>query len=171
VEQIREATRWLRFHVDYDSAYVKWLFQELDAVDVRGKPVRCLVRYRKGRVADWYVYYLKPGAVAQVLQVAAASDDVGMVLDHLHNAATWAWSPCAPGSSRRSSGSCSHAAAFPPHRVGAGAHEQQAVLAMLGSPQSLLTRLDGEWRMGHHLQWREPPVRRCARRPSPAEAT
>jgi hypothetical protein len=158
VEQICEAGRWLRFHVDYDTEYVEWLFQELEAVDVRGTPVRCLVRDRKGRVAGWYVYYLEPDAVAQVLQVAAPSGDVGLVLDHLlHHAAT--------------GGAVAVRGRIEPALVGellarrclliptewALAHtKQQAVLAILGSPQSLLTRLDGEWWMGHHLLWREP---------------
>ncbi len=169
VEQIREAGRWLRLHVGYDAAFVEWLFQELDAVDVRGTPVRRLVRDRKGRVAGWYVYYLKPGTVAEVLQVAAPSGDVGMVLDHLmHHAAT--------------GGAVAVRGRIEPSLVGellarrcllvptawALAHTKEpAILAVLGSPQSLLTRLDGEWWMGHHLLWREP-VRAPARAQSVA---
>ena len=164
VEQTREAGRWLRFHVDYDAAYVEWLFQQLDAVDVRGTPVRALVRDRRGRVAGWYVYYLEPGAVAQVLQVAAPSGDVGLVLDHLlHDAA--------------SGGAIAVRGRMEPSLVGellsrrcilvrtewALVHtSEQAVLAMLGSPRSLLTRLDGEWWMGHHLLWRERPGARVS---------
>jgi hypothetical protein len=157
VGQIREVGRWLRLHVDYDAAYVEWLFRELEAVDVRGTPVRRLVRDRRGRVAGWYVYYLRRGAVAQVLQVAAPAGDVGLVLDHLvHHAAA--------------AGAVALRGRVEPALVGellarrcvlvrtewALVHtKHQAVLAMLGSPKSLLTRLDGEWWMGHHLLWRE----------------
>lgn len=157
VEQIREAGRWLRLHVAYDTTFAEWLFQELDAVHVRGTPVRCSVRDRKGRVAGWYVYYLKPGAVAEVLHVAAPSGDVGMVLDHLlRHAAT--------------GGAVAVRGRIEPSLVGellarrcllvptawALAHTTEpAILAALGSPQSLLTRLDGEWWMGHHVLWRE----------------
>ena len=52
-------------------------------MDVRGVPVRHLVYDRGGRVAGWYIYYLAPGGVAQVLQVAAPDRDPDLVLDHL----------------------------------------------------------------------------------------
>ena len=31
--------------------------------------------------------------------------------------------------------------------------QDQCVLALLGTPDTLLTRLDGEWWMGHHSLW------------------
>jgi hypothetical protein len=157
VERTRESARWLRFHVDYDAAYVEWLFQELDAVDVRGTPVRNLVRDRKGRVAGWYVYYLEAGAVAQVLQVAAPSGDVGLVLDHLlHHAATGGAIAVRGRTEPSLVGEVLSRRCILVRTEWALVHtKEQAVLAMLGSPQSLLTRLDGEWWMGHHLLWRE----------------
>lgn len=154
--QMRDAPRSLRLHPDYDLEYLHWLFRELQAVDVRGMLMRCLVRDRRGRVAGWYLYYLLPGGIAQVLQVAAPNGDPGLVLDHLFwHAAT--------------GGAAAVQGRVEPELLGplrarrcllsgtewALVHcEDQKVLSLLGSTQALLTRLDGEWWMGHHLLWR-----------------
>jgi hypothetical protein len=162
VGQIRDAARRLRFHVDYDEAYTEWLFRELEAVDVRGVPIRCLVRDRKGRVAGWYVYFLDRGGVAEVLQVAAPSGDIGLVLDHMlwHAYAGGAVAvrgrvePSLLGELR------ARRCVFVGTEWALVHSNEQAVMALLGSPNALLTRLDGEWWMGHHLLWRaeSPPM-------------
>lgn len=154
---MRNAARWLRLYPDYDAEYLHWLFAELEAVKVRGTPVRCLVRDRLGRVAGWYVYYLAPGGIAQVLQVAAPNGDLDLVLDHLFwhaarsgtGAVQGRLEPALFGSLRgrrcllsRTSWALVHG---PDHTI----------LGLLGSAKALLTRLDGEWWMGHHLLWRE----------------
>jgi hypothetical protein len=154
--QMREAPRSLRLHSDYDLEYLHWLFRELQAVEVRGVLVRHLVHDRLGRVAGWYVYYLLPGSIAQVVQVAAPNGDPGLVLDHLfwHAASGGAAAVqgrvepelLAPLRARRCLLSGTEWALV---------HcEDQKVLSLLGSTQALLTRLDGEWWMGHHLLWR-----------------
>lgn len=151
------AERWPRLHIDYDAEYLGWLFRELAAVDVRGELVRHLVRDRDSRIAGWYVYYLAPGSVAQVLQVAAPSGDPGLVLDHLF------WH-AASGGAAAVQGRV-EAELLGPLRARrcllsgtewALVHcEDQKVLGLLGSAQAMLTRLDGEWWMGHHVLWRE----------------
>jgi hypothetical protein len=153
VEQVRSAARHLRLRPDYDAAYVEWLFTELSAVTVRGTPVRHLVRDSRGRVLGWYVYYLKPGSIAQVMQVAAPGRDVAAVLGHLFWHADKSGAAAVTGRLeahtiselqrnrcllKRSEWSLVHS-------------KDQSVLALLGTPDTLLTRLDGEWWMGHHL--------------------
>lgn len=157
LDQLRNAARCLRLYSDYDAEYLQWLFAELEAVDVRGVPVRHLVYNRGGRVAGWYVYYLAPGGVAQVLQIAAPNGDPDLVLDHLlwHAASGGATAvqgrlePVLFGPLRGRRCLLSHSQLALVHC------EDPNVLGLLGSAKALLTRLDGEWWMGHHLLWRE----------------
>ncbi len=155
LEQMRDAPRWLRLHPDYDADYLHWLFAELDTVDIRGTLIRHLVHDSGGRVAGWYVYYLAPGGVAQVLQVAAPKKP-DLVFDHLlwHAAEGGAAAvqgrvePVLFGSLRGRRCLLSQSQLALVHC------EDKNVLGLLGSSKSLLTRLEGEWWMGHHLLWR-----------------
>ncbi|MGH4019213.1 MAG: hypothetical protein ACRDT0_08260 [Pseudonocardiaceae bacterium] len=157
LDQMREAPQWLRLHPDYDAEYLHWLFSELAAVDVRGVPVRHLVHDRRGRVAGWYIYYLASGGIAQVLQVAAPHGNPDLVFDHLlwHAAQGGATAvqgrvePVLFGSLRGRRCMLSQTQLALVHC------EDQNVLGLLGSAKSLLSRLEGEWWMGHHLLWRE----------------
>lgn len=157
LDQMSEAPRWLRLHPDYDAEYLHWLFAELEAVDVRGVPVRHLVRDHRGRVVGWYIYYLAPGGVAQVLQVAAPSGNPDLVLDHLlwHAAQGGATAvqgrvePALFGALR------GRRCILSPSQLALVHSEDRNVLGLLGSAKSLLTRLEGEWWMGHHLLWRD----------------
>lgn len=155
LEQMSDAPRWLRLHPDYDADYLKWLFAELEAVNIRGGLVRHLVHDRNGRVAGWYIYFLPPGGIAQVLQVAAPKKP-DLVLDHLlwHAAQGGAAAvqgrvePVLYGSLRGRRCVLSQSQLALVHC------DDQNVLGLLGSTKSLLTRLDGEWWMGHHVLWR-----------------
>lgn len=139
---------------DYDEAFATWLFAEMAAVRSRGELVRCLVRDTQGRVLGWYVSYLQPGGVSQVLQVAAAERDVGAVLDHLFSHA-------------RERGVAALQGRVEPLLFEALAtrrcllhHTERALIhtfdLRLGntllSGRAMLTRMDGEWWMGHHLE-------------------
>lgn len=155
LEQMGHAARTLRLHPDYDAKYLEWLFSELEAVHFRGVPVRHLIHERSGRVAGWYIYYLAPGGIAQVLQIAAPNGKPELVLDHLlwHAASGGAAAvqgrlePALFGALRAHRCLLSHSQLALVHT------EDLAVLGLLGSPKSMLTRLDGEWWMGHHLLW------------------
>ena len=137
----------------YDEAFLGWLFDELANVQTRGELVRRLVRAPDGRIAGWYVYYLKAGGVSQVQQLAAAPADVGLVLDHLLRDAARQDSAALQGR-------------VEPHLAGALfarrlllrrsewalIHSRDPeVLAGIALGDGLLTRLDGEWWMGYHL--------------------
>lgn len=144
----------LRLYLDYDRPYLDWLFRETAAVGVRGRLVAQLIREpRRRRILGWYVYYLKPGGSAQVLQIAVGERDAGAVIDHLLNHAYAGGAAAVRGrieprllgvlGERRSLLQFSGAAL-----VQADDHR---ILDAIASGQSLLTRLDGEWWMGHHL--------------------
>ncbi len=157
LDQLPEAARCLRLHPDYDAEYLRWLFEELPEVDVRGVPVRRLVRDRTGRVAGWYVYYFVPGGVAQVLQVAALNGGSDLVLDHLFWDAACSGAVAVRGRLEPSLLGLLVSRRCLLHRTEwALVHcQDQSLLGLLGSPEALLTRLDGEWWMGHHVLWRE----------------
>jgi predicted N-acetyltransferase YhbS len=133
----------------YDEGFLAWLFESMEAVDVGDRLVRCLVRAGDGRPAGAYVMYLSPRSKAHVLLIAAAGDDVGLVLDHLmHDAAE--------------GGAVEVQGRFEPHLLPhlrlrrcrlirsdwtiVQAREPALVTAVL-SGQGLLSRIDGEWWM------------------------
>jgi len=140
------------------------------AVEVRGTPFWNLVRGSDGRPVGWYVYYLARGGIAQTLQIAAPRGDVGLVFDDL------SWHAASRGAVALS-GRVESALlpALLERRIHLGgsnwalAHSKRPdVLAAVGLGGALLTRLDGEWWMGHHLLWRgdgSPRHRRLAMAP------
>lgn len=165
VEQVSDAARRLRLRPDYDPEYVQWLFEELAAVGFRGVPVRHLVRGRNGKVVGWYIYHLAERGIAQVLQVAAPMGDIGAVLDHLFRHADAHGAAAVLGRVEPSLiGELRQRRCFLIPTDWCLVHARDpAVLAVLGTPQALITRLDGEWWMGHHsigmIEKRRPPVR------------
>jgi hypothetical protein len=155
IDQVQRASHRLRLHPDYDTEYLGWLFTELEAVTFRGVPVRHLVVNERGRAIGWYIYYLNPGGISQVLQIAAFPGDVGSVLDHLFWHAD-------------SHGAAAVLGRLEAHLIGELYSRRcvlvptdwclvsscnQSLLSLLGTTSSLLTRLDGEWWMGHHGLW------------------
>jgi GNAT superfamily N-acetyltransferase len=139
--------------VDYDEPFLEWLFREMAAVRTRGTLVRRLVR-REERVLGWYVAYLKPRELSQVMDVKAARGELGTVLDCLF-ADAWRGGAAAlegrleaalyePLSSRRCLLRYGTRSLF---------HSSDPeVLAAISLGKSALTRLDGEWWMGHHTE-------------------
>ena len=106
-----------------------------------------------GRVRGWYVYVTR-GAVAHVLQIASeerASDDV---VDHLlHDA----WAGGASGVQGRVEAPLLESLASRRCLFHASGYlslihsRDEALLHAVHSGKALLTRLEGEWWMGHHL--------------------
>jgi hypothetical protein len=144
----------VRLYVDYDGPFLKWLFGELLSFRASGDLTAHLIRARDGRVLGWYVYYLLPGGISRVLQVAANDRDVGSVIDHMFHHA-WSGGSAAvlgrveprllePLAHRRSvllyAGPAALAHSREPEIVGA-----------ISSGNSLLTRLDGEWWMNDRM--------------------
>jgi hypothetical protein len=160
VAQLGDAARALNLYPDYDLPFVDWLFRQLDAVTVRGRMVRRLVRDPDGHIAGWYFYFLPRHGIAQVLQVAAPLHDPGAVFDDLLASAAHGGAAAVRGRIEpallpvlrgrrcvlsRTEWALVHA-------------RQPEVLARLGSDKALLSRLEGEWWMGHHVLWRDGPA-------------
>ena len=138
-----------------DERGVAWLLDELARVKSRGTPVARLVRTTDGRVRGWFVYYLRPGGIAQVLQVAGSDYDVGHVLDALLADASARGASAVQGRveghvfERLAQRRCLlHASGYLPLIHG----RDPELLYAVQSGQALLTRLEGEWWTGHHLE-------------------
>jgi len=82
-EHIPAVARSFRLRPAYeDGEFVRWLFDAMAEVWHPRSVVARLVR--KGeQVQGWYVYVLKPGEIAQALQIVADEGGVEDVLDHL----------------------------------------------------------------------------------------
>ena len=145
----------LRLRPDYDTGFLEWLFRELAAVKSRGMLVGFIIRDRSETVLGWYLYYLQPGGVSQVLQIAAKERDVSAVLDHLFHHARTHGSTALRGRlepslvETLSSRSCVlHASGY---RVLAHAHDGE-ILHALDSGNAFLSRMDGDWWTGLGLE-------------------
>lgn len=155
ITHLAAVTRKSRLHPAYDEAYLEWLFGEMARSRSRGTLVRRLITADDGAFLGWYVAYLSPQGFSQVMQLAAV--DAGalpQVLAHLTH-------------ELRAGGSIAVQGRMEPTLVevldrrsvlvDAGAwalaHAQDPALVLaLTSASSLLTRMDGEWWMGHHTE-------------------
>jgi hypothetical protein len=140
---------------DYDVAFADALLEELDLLGDGGTGVRKLVRGSDGRLAGWYVYYLRRSGLSEVMQIAARPRDVKLVVDHLfHDARVNG----AAGLIGRVEPRLVEAVApclIQPRRsprclivYGAGAliHAREpGIVAAVRAGDTLLSRLDGEW--------------------------
>jgi hypothetical protein len=154
IEHLPSILQGTRVIPDYSEAFLRWLFDEMAFVRTRGTLVRCLVR-DQDRALGWYVIYSKPGGVGQVMQIAAADADMAAVIDHLFHHAWRSGTAALEGRLE--------AALYEPlagrgcllrygSRVQAHSREPE-LLKLVTLGQAFLTRMDGEWWMGHH---REP---------------
>jgi len=153
LEHAGEMAGGSRLRVAYDGPFLEWLFGEMSAVASRGPLVRRAVRSR-GRVLGWYVAYLPPGRIGQVMQLATAPRAVEHVLDQLF---VDAWSAGAAGLEGRL-----EQRLFEPlsrrrcllrygERVLVHSRDRALRDAVAGGGGAL-TRMDGEWWMGHHTE-------------------
>jgi len=151
VEQLPAVTAGLRLYPDYDAGYLQWLFRELDRATHHGSLVRYLVR-DGDRVLGWYVYFLQPGSVSRVLQVAASDKDVDPVLDHLFDHAYRGGAAALDGRVEpRLLEPLSRRHCILRYIGGAMMHSRgPELLGAMVSRHTLLTRMDGEW-------WATPP--------------
>jgi GNAT superfamily N-acetyltransferase len=83
LEHLPSVSDHFRIRPDYDQEFLDWIFREMAEVRSRGNLVKRLVLDANGRVLGWYVAYLQPGGVSQMMQIGAKERDVEAVLDHL----------------------------------------------------------------------------------------
>jgi hypothetical protein len=156
LEHLPSVSRHRRLYPAYDEAFLAWLFREMAAVRSRGELVKRLIHDRQGRVLGWYVAYLQRRGLSQVMQIAARERDAPAVLDHLFHDAQRA-------------GVAALAGQFEPSLFEALAERWRRcflhlsanflvhardpeVLTPILLGQGMVTRMDGERWMGHHLE-------------------
>jgi len=143
---------------DYDEPFLDWLFGQLASVRERGRLVKRLVVGDDGRRIGWYVGHVPDGATAQMLQIGAAPADAGAVIERLVADAAGLGASAVSGRVEPHLLPHLHSHRFLLHRgEWALVHDPgQRLAATAAWGDGLLTRLDGEWWMGHHLE--EVPV-------------
>jgi hypothetical protein len=67
----------------YDPATVRWQFDELRSVTVKGELMTRMVSTEDGRPLGWFVYYLLPDGMCRVMQIGCRPRDGAAVVAHL----------------------------------------------------------------------------------------
>ncbi|MBI4420557.1 MAG: GNAT family N-acetyltransferase [Gemmatimonadetes bacterium] len=134
----------------YEDGALEWLLCQVADKRQFGALHRVLVRNERHDVIGWFLYFLRPGAVAQVLQIAARGSAADRVLDHLlHHA----WRQGAIALSGRvepawlpelAARNCAITRDGPWMLVHA---RQPEILCAIERGQAFLSRLEGEWWM------------------------
>jgi hypothetical protein len=155
LEHLPSVLQHRRLHPDYDERFLVWLFREMAAVRSRGELVKRLIR-DEDRVLGWYVAYLQRRGLSQVMQIVARDRDVAAVLDHLFHDAQSAGVAALTGQlepclfevlSQRSRRCFLHLSAnFLVYS------RNPAVINPILLGEAMITRMDGERWMGHHLE-------------------
>jgi GNAT superfamily N-acetyltransferase len=78
-----QAVAGARLVPNYDVPFLRWIFDELDAVRSRGRTIKRLVRDAHGDSIGWYVYMHHPAGICQVVQLMAARVHLASVLGQL----------------------------------------------------------------------------------------
>lgn len=142
-----------RVGLDLDTSFAQWLLDEMGAVTERGDLVAFRV-LRDKRLIGWYVAYFPSGGIGQVLEIRSTStDDLDDVLGRLlYDAATagvtalegridpWLFPVVAQ---RRFLVRAGEGVLFHSH--------QPDLNRLIACGETDLSRLAGEWWMGHHL--------------------
>jgi hypothetical protein len=142
-----------RLRPDYDERFLEWQLRAMAAVTARGE-LRCRLVRIGGEVRGWYVYYVQRGGISQVQQVAGDERYVAEILDDLFRDAHALGSAAVQGrvEPHLRAALAERRCLF--HRAGylALIHSRnEQLLHAVHAGRALLTRMEGEWWMGHHL--------------------
>lgn len=142
-----------RLRPDYDEQFLGWQLKAMAAVAPRGELRSRLVRVA-GEVRGWYVYYVQRGGISQVQQVAGDDRYVGEILDDLFRDANELGSAALQGRVEPHLRAALADRRSLLHRAGYLSlihSSRDDVLHAVHSGRALLTRMEGEFWMGHHL--------------------
>jgi hypothetical protein len=67
----------------YDEQSLNWILRRAEELRRNGRLQKILVKTEEQDIAGWYIYYAKPGAISQVVQLYAKPSFANAVLDHL----------------------------------------------------------------------------------------
>jgi hypothetical protein len=133
---------------EHDAPALAWLLERAGEKRRHGTLVRRLLREPDGAIAGWYLFYVRPGAVAQVLQYGARPARMGDVLHRLfreareRGAVAVAGQLDPPRMTELAAAGCTFA--WPGYTVLAHARDLE-LMAAIHRGDAWLTRLDGEW--------------------------
>src|ERR1700676_1125010 len=68
---------------DYDIDSLKWLLNFMGRIPARGRLRKVVVRDDNQKILGWYIYYVKPGSVGEVVQIGGEQKFTKDILDHL----------------------------------------------------------------------------------------
>lgn len=147
---LTEFSRNRSLRPEYDGRSAAWLLGMLGRKVHLGAPRRACLRDAHGRLAGWYLYYLKRGGIAEVVQVGGRDDSIGSVLDHLFHDA-WQGGAVAvsgqvdPAHMQVLSDACC-IFRLDRHSGGVRFHSRRPdVVQSILRGDAFLTRLEGEW--------------------------
>jgi hypothetical protein len=69
--------------LDYDLRSLNWLLSYMERRKAHGDLRKVVLRDASRKVLGWYMYYQKPGAVGEVVQIGGARQLTKDILDHL----------------------------------------------------------------------------------------
>jgi hypothetical protein len=152
LEHLPALSRSVALRIDYDLAFLRWLFRELPAIRTRGRLAATLLRAKDGRVLGWYVAFVPQHGPALALQVLARERDAGIVLAHLMRAAREGGAAIVRGRIEPQLLDPLVACGVRLRHAGAAlVHSRDhATAALAASSQAMITLLDGEYWMEHH---------------------
>ncbi|HZQ95668.1 MAG TPA: hypothetical protein VFA67_11705 [Candidatus Sulfotelmatobacter sp.] len=68
---------------EYDSRSLQWLLNFMERRPARGQLRKMVLRNEDQKIVGWYIYYVKPGAVGEVVQIGGDPKYTKDLLDHL----------------------------------------------------------------------------------------
>ncbi|MDB5173070.1 MAG: hypothetical protein JWM97_1353 [Phycisphaerales bacterium] len=85
---VEQLGRQASLRPQYDPDSLKWLLDMATHKEAHGRFHKVVARDAGGRIAGWYLYYLKPGGASQVVQIGAREGSAGDLLDALFHDAS-----------------------------------------------------------------------------------
>src|SRR5271155_724601 len=135
----------------YDNQSLSWLVTFMDRMKAHGDLRKIVLRDDRQRIVGWYIYYQKPGAVGEVVQIGGARQFTRDILDHLFYDG---WSHGLVGlhgvvGGRMVDDFAEKNCLFACRGGWMVAHSRRPeLLELLSSGDAFLSRLDGEWCLG-----------------------
>lgn len=133
---------------EYDVNSLTWLLNFMDRTQTRGRLRKVVLRDASQKILGWYIYFVKPGAVGEVVQIGGEPQSTKDILDHLFHDA---WNHGLVGLHgmvpSRLMGDFSEKNCFFTCRGGwTVAHSRKPeLIELLNRGDAFLSRLDGEW--------------------------
>lgn len=68
---------------EYEASSLSWLLTFMTRMQARGDLRKVVLRDDKQNILGWYLYYVKPGAVGEVIQIGGEREFTKDILEHL----------------------------------------------------------------------------------------